>query len=65
MEDYMTLNDWLCLVLFSTILIIPAFGPGKLIADVLAGTRTFMMQVMFCSLIGIWIRKINEAEEEL
>ncbi len=61
----MILNDWLCLILFSAILIIPAFGHGKLIAGVLAGTRTFMMPVMFCSLIRIWIRKINEAEEEL
>jgi|GEM_PF-2296640 len=61
----MTLNDWLCLVLFSAILIIPTFGPGKLIAGVLAGKRTFMMPVMFCSLIWIWIRKMNEAGEEL
>jgi len=61
----MTLNDWLCLVLFSVILINPAFGHGKLVAGVLAGTRTFMMPVMFCSLIGIWIRKNNEAGEEL
>ncbi len=61
----MTLNDWLCLVLFSAILIIPAFGPGKLIPDVLAGTRTFMMQVMFYFLIRAWIRKSNEVGEEL
>ncbi len=61
----MTLNDWLCLVLFSAILIIPAFGHGKLIAGVLAGTRTFMMPVMFYSLIRVWIRKSNEVGEEL
>ncbi len=61
----MTLNDWLCLVLFSIILIIPAFGPGELIAGVFTGTRTFITPVMFCSLIWIWIRKSYEVGEEL
>jgi hypothetical protein len=65
MEVYMTFNDWLCLVLFSAILIIPAFGPGKLIAGVFAGTRTFIVPLMFYSLIWIWIRKSNEVGEEL
>ncbi len=61
----MILNDWFCLVLFSAILINPAFGSGKLIPGALAGTRTFMMPVMFYSLIWVWIRKSNEVGEEL
>ena len=42
----MTFNDWLCLVLFSTILIIPAFGLGEFMAGVFTGERNFLTPVI-------------------
>lgn len=38
----MTLNDWLCLILFPVILIILAFPLGEFMAKVFSGTRNFL-----------------------